>query len=87
MNAYIQLICLFFSFLYGVIIYYLNIFSLHMVKKKNIISKIFLYVLYLNLISVIYIYTLFLLNGGVLHIYFILLIIIGYIFTCVKKRK
>lgn len=87
MNSYIQLICLIVSFLYGIFLYYSNIFNIKVISNKNIFFKILISILYLFNISLLYVCFLYKVNGGVLHLYFVLLIVLGYIFICVKKRK
>ena len=87
MNSYIQLICLIVSFLYGIFLYYFNIFNIKVISNKSILFKIVISILYLFNISLLYVCFLYKVNGGVLHLYFVLLIILGYIFICVKKRK
>ena len=87
MNSYIQLLCLILSFIFGILIYYANIFNNNVLKRKNIIIKLMLSVLYLFNMSLLYVVLLYKLNDGVLHIYFVLLILLGYLFCCVRKRK
>ena len=87
MSSYVQLICLVFSFCYGGLIYYTNLFNIMVINNKNILIKLILSVLYVIVMSLIYVCFLYKLNGGILHVYFILSIIVGYILFCVKKRK
>lgn len=87
MSSYIQLICLTVSFIYGMLVYYLNVLNEKMIKNKNFISKIIISLLYIFNVSLLYVVFLYKINSGILHIYFILFIIIGHIFISVKKRK
>ncbi len=87
MNSYVQLLVLCISFVYGVLLYYLNRFNCRLIKSKNIISKVLISSLYLFNISLLYVCCLYYLNGGVLHIYFVLFIVMGYILISVNKRK
>lgn len=87
MNSYIQLICLFVSFFYGVFLYYANNYNVKVIISSNILEKIFISILYLFVISLTYVCFLLKLNDGILHIYFVFLIILGYVFVSVKKRK
>lgn len=87
MNSYVQLICLVFSFLYGIIINYFNKFNLRIVNDKNIFIKVLIICLYIFNISLLYMVFLYRLNYGMLHYYFILFIILGYFSVDVKKRK
>lgn len=87
MNSYVQFICLIVSFVYGIFLYYGNKINVRIISNKNVLLKIFISVLYVFNISLLYVGFLYKINGGILHIYFVLLIIIGYVLTCVKKRK
>lgn len=87
MNSYIQFICLVGSFLYGMLLNILNLFNIKLIKDKPLLIKIIISILYILNVTLLYILFLYKLNYGVLHIYFILLIIMGYIFGTVKKRK
>lgn len=87
MNSYIQLFCLVVSFLYGIFLYYANKFNVKVIDNKCILLKIIISMLYLFNISLLYVCFLYKINGGILHIYFVVLIILGFVLTCVKKRK
>ena len=87
MNSYVQLFTLIGSFVYGVILYYLNIFNKNIIKGKNIVFKVLISVLYVFNISLLYVCFLYKLNNGVLHIYNILFMLTGYVLIAVKERK
>lgn len=87
MNSYVQCICLIVSFLFGILLYYGNMFNTTIIRNKNILIKLILSVFYIFNMSMLYVLFLYKINSGILHIYFVLLIIIGYVFMCVKKRK
>lgn len=87
MNSYVQCICLIVSFLFGILLYYGNMFNTIIIRNKNILIKLILSVFYIFNMSMLYVLFLYKINSGILHIYFVLLIIIGYVFMCVKKRK
>jgi hypothetical protein len=87
MNSYIQLFSLVSSFIYGIVLYYLNRFNSWLIKDKNIIIKLIISCLYLFNVSLIYVCLLYMLNGGVLHIYNVLFILVGYFIITVKERK
>lgn len=87
MNSFVQLICLFVSFSYGIMLYYTNIFNIIIIDNKNVLIKLIISLLYIVLMSMIFVSFLYKINGGVLHIYFILFITLGYVLICVKKRK
>lgn len=87
MNSYVQFVCLVVSFLYGVLLYYLNKFNYTFLRKKGILVKVVGSGLYLLNVILLYILFLYKINSGMLHIYFILFMILGYAFISVKKRK
>ena len=87
MNSYVQCICLSVSFIFGILLYYGNKFNIRIIRNKNILMKLILSVFYIFNMSMLYVLFLYKINSGILHIYFVLLIIIGYVFMCVKKRK
>lgn len=87
MSSYVQLICLIVSFMYGIFLYYANHFNVRVIFKKNIVEKLIISILYLLVVSLLYVCFLYKINGGILHIYFVLVMIGGYVFISVKKRK
>ena len=87
MNSYVQLISLLSSFLYGIILYYLNKLNNNIIKKKNLLIKLIISLLYLFNVSLLYVCFLYKLNNGVLHIYNILFMLTGYVLISVKERK
>ena len=78
MSANIQLICLIYSFCFGILFNLINKLYFKILNRVNILFKIIFYVIYIVLISVLYMYVLFRINDGILHIYFILCILAGY---------
>ena len=87
MNSFVQVISLSSSFVYGVLLYYFNNINYRVIRKKSIISKLLISILYLFNVSIIYVIFLYKLNNGILHIYNVLFILIGYVLIAVKKRK
>ena len=87
MNSFVQVISLSSSFVYGILVYYLNNINCRVTLNKSIITKLLISILYLFNVSIIYVIFLYKLNNGVLHIYNILFILIGYVLIAVKKRK
>ena len=87
MNSYVQLFILVGSFLFGVILYYLNRFNERVIKRKNIIFKLIISILYIFNMALLYVLLLYQLNSGVLHIYNVLFMVFGYIFVIVKDCK
>ncbi len=87
MKSYVQFISLLGSFIYGVVVFYLNKFNYKLIKDVNIIFKLIISILYVFNISLIYVLFLYKLNNGILHIYNILFMLVGYILFLVKERK
>jgi len=87
MDSYTQLGCLVVSFLYGIMLFWLNNLNYKILCDKNKFVNIIGSILYIINVSLIYISFLYKFNNGILHIYFVLFIILGYIFISVKKRK
>jgi len=81
MDAKTQIITLLFSFLYGFIFFYLEIFHNHIIKHKKRLYRSIITILFMCNIVLIYIILIFKLNNGNFHIYFILMIIIGFIIS------
>lgn len=87
MNSYTQLFLLIFSYIYGMLLYHMNIFNNKIFNGKNIIVRLIGCILYINVMSLIYVLVLYKLCYGELHYYFIFLMIVGYGIECVKKCK
>lgn len=87
MNSYKQLLCIIFSFGYGVLTYYFYCLLLKMVSRINIIFKILFALVSLFLLSVLYVFIVYKINYGIINIYFYFLIGSGFIIANVKKRK
>ena len=87
MNSYVQLMCLFVSFCYGIVLYYTNILNIMIINTKNILIKLIISFLYILLMSLIFVSFLYKVNGGILNSFIILFIVLGYVLLCVKKRQ
>lgn len=87
MNSYVQFISLLSSFIYGVVLYYLNNLNTRLIKNKNIPSKIIISCLYVFNVSLLFVCFLYWLNNGLLHVYNILFMLTGYVIIAVKRRK
>ena len=87
MNSYVQLFCLVFSFVYGLVICLLNNFNYKLLKNKNLFLKFFISGLYVFDMSLLYIVILYIVNDGILHIYFVLMLLFGYILTLKYVNK
>jgi hypothetical protein len=89
MNLVYQLLCLFFSFLYGLILYLVIIFNCIYVFNKVYFISFFVCIFEMLFLSLLYFYLVFLVNGGVLHLYFLLFIVFGFLlaYNITKKCK
>lgn len=87
MSSWIQLVCLIFSFFYGMFISYFNDFHYNLIKNKIFLFKIVSSILYVYFISLLYVYILYRINYGIIHIYFVILLLLGFFISGVKKRK
>ena len=77
----IQIKSLLFSFVYGVIFYFLLELFNRISKKMNLFLKILLSFMFILFVSIIYFLCLLYVNNGVVHIYFLISILVGYIFV------
>ena len=87
MNSFLQLICLVFSFLYGLFLYFILDINNRICFKFNIFFIFIIGVLIINNLSLLYIFILYKLNKGVFNIYFLIFIVIGFGLKYVNKRK
>ncbi len=75
----IQIYSLVYSFLFGIIFYFLlDIFNRY--NSNKIVVKIITSLLFIFITSIIYFVGLIYVNNGYLHIYFLLSILVGYLF-------
>ena len=86
MNIFIQIISLIISFLYGVFIYYFNVFNKKVINNKKLIYDIIFRIIYVYLLVLLYIVIMFKINKGIFHNYFLLLMLLGY-FISYRKCK
>ena len=79
MDLKIQIYSLFYSFFFGIILYFLlNLFNKYTVRK-NVFLKIILSFLFVIVLSLIYFIGLLYINNGCLHVYFFVFILVGYL--------
>ena len=78
MSAKIQLICLIYSFCFGVGFNLSNRLLYKLINRGNILVKLLILIIYNVLISILYMYVLYMINDGKLHVYFVLVFIFGY---------
>ena len=84
MKLDIQIYSFIYSFMFGIIFYFLlDIFN-KLVDKLNKVLKFFVSIIFILLIGCIYFLGLLFINNGVIHIYFLLSILVGYIFAYKK---
>ena len=74
----IQLISLFFSFLYGIVVYFILELLHKYIYNKRILIKIIYSLLFSLIISILYFIMLLHINNGILHIYFFIMVVLGY---------
>ena len=87
MNLKIQLICLAFSFLFGVFLYFIyRIHSRALFHHKGRLKYFFQFIVTFSC-SFLYFIILNFLNNGVLHCYFLLLIMCGFLISYHFSRK
>lgn len=89
MNLKIQCIALSFSFLYGIIFYFLVKMNKKMLFNKNLVIKVESNFLFMLDVSLCYFLILKFINNGVLHIYFLFMFLFGYglIYFFLNKKK
>ena len=90
MNLVTQFIILFFSFCFGVFLFFIFKINYKYLIIRRYKLRIFFYVSIFLFISILYFVILRFLNNGILHLYFLLLIIFGFLITYnfyKKKRK
>ena len=79
MKIEIQLLCLVFSFIYGLFIAVIVAFNkIYFKKRNNLIRMLASFLLTLNLV-LLYILVIYNINQGIFHIYFILLVIMSFL--------
>lgn len=81
MNINIQIISLIFSFLFGVLYFYLIKINLLIVKNIKNSTKYLINTLFILNIVLIYNIVNYKINNGFFHIYFLLLITLGFMFS------
>lgn len=87
MRLNIQVYSLLYSFLFGIVLYYiLDLFNRH-IMKCTIIIKIIVSLLFVLFLSTIYFMGLLYINNGYLHIYFLIIIMVGYMFVYLLKYR
>lgn len=79
MNLRIQIVSLFFSFVFGIIFSICTNLNYRFLFTKNIYCKIIITFIYILDFTLLYFILLQKINNGIIHIYFFLMIGIGYL--------
>ena len=87
MDLTIQIISFFFSFLYGVFLFFIYRVSSAFFLNKNYFIKISFYLLYGIGLLLLYFFSLLLINNGIIHIYFYLFLAFGFLLCYQIRRK
>lgn len=83
----IQIICLLFSFLFGIFLYIVFKFNRKILFIKNKYFRLFVFILLLLIISLFFFLIIKYFNDGILHYYFLLFIIFGFLMTYKIDKK
>ncbi len=85
MNLNIQIYSLFFSFIFGIVFYFL-LEVLNVIKLKvKLLFRVIISFFFIILSSLLYFGGLLYINNGYLHIYFLVMIAVGYIVIYIIK--
>ena len=87
MELKIQIYSLLFSFLYGILFFFLVNINYKYLYHKKIIIKIIINILFIINNVLIYFIIMKLINNGVLHIYFLFTILGGYLLTKLTCKR
>lgn len=78
MNLKLQIISLSFSFLYGIVVYFLVSINYKYLFFSKFVEKIIISVLFVLDNLLFYFLVLRMINDGIIHVYFLFCILIGY---------
>ncbi len=90
MNYKLQLLSLFFSFLFGIFFYFSSLLNYKMIKKHSLFIKYGITFVYIFDIALLYVLLMYKINYGIIHAYFLLLLAGGFLFGwryCKRFRK
>lgn len=87
MSSNIQLVTMFFSFIYGIVFYGLTYINFTIIKNTNKYLKSTISFLFVLNMIVIYSIIIYRLNNGYFHIYFLCLVILSYILSVIIHSK
>ena len=84
-----QSVCMFFSLLYGIGLYFVVFINTKYISIKSRLFNLLLLFIQMLILSLLYFYIIYIINGGILHLYFLLLVILGLLLPheIVKKDK
>lgn len=80
MNLKLQIISLVFSFVYGILIYFLLELFDKIIFNNKIYVKLIFSLFFSLFVSVIYFIIMLYINNAILHYYFFIMIVLGYLF-------
>ena len=81
MNLKIQVFSFLFSFIYGVILFFLFKSQYRLLFSRNRKRKVIYNGVFCIGISIIYFILMYFINNGIVHLYFLLLIVFGFLLT------
>lgn len=87
MSSKLQLLTFLFSFIYGIIFYYLTVFNFKLIGQEKKWFQHFITVIYVLDIIIIYTIIIYKLNHGYFHIYFIIMVLFGFLIGSILKSK
>lgn len=79
MKLNIQIYSLIYSYIYGLILFYLFNFNNRIIDRVKLVYKVILTFCFVLLISLGYFIILLYINNGYIHVYFYFLILLGYL--------
>ena len=79
MNLVVQIFSMFFSFIYGVFLYFMFVINYKYLFRKKYRLKLFYYFAMFLFVGLFYFVVLNHINNGILHLYFLLLLIFGFL--------
>jgi hypothetical protein len=78
-DSYIQVLTFVFSFIYGILFFFLNEFVKYILVNKSIFTKFLINIIFVIDIVLLYVYIMFNINHGNYHIYYIIVLVLGWL--------
>lgn len=79
MRLDIQILSFLYSYIYGLVLFYLFSFNNRIVYRVKLVYKIIISMMFVLCISLSYFVILLYINNGYIHIYFYIFILLGYL--------